>query len=153
MELITLGHHSLPVVPQRHARLRHYLSNTDFTNLIGEGYGHESYRLLSVLVPVLPDVMPEWEWEGFESAESMEKGEYVEDLDKSPTTEEIVVAFETVLKVNGAGRLGKLMEMIKLGMQASQAQTAASPASPGENGASAFPSTGQSNPTTPSSVG
>lgn len=155
MELITLGNHQIPVVPQRHARLRHYLSNTDFTNLIGGNYGHESYRLLSVLVPVLPQAMPEWEWEGYESAEAMEGGrdKYVEELDRSPTTEEIVVAFETVLKVNGAGRLGKIMEMVKLGMQASQAQTAASPASPGGNGVSASSSTGQSSPTTPSSVG
>lgn len=156
MELIKLGNHSLPVVAQRHARLRHYLTNTDFTSLLGGNYGHESYRLLGVLVPVLPDAMPEWEWEGYGSEEAWQNSDYVEDMDRSPTTEEIVVAFETVLKVNGAGRLGKIMDMVKLGMQASAAQVQTTPSlqdSLGGNGASTSSSTGPSNPTASTTAG
>lgn len=130
MELITLGDKKIPVVAQRHARLRHYLSNTDFSELMTANYGPESYKLLSVLVPALPEAMPEWEWNGYGSSDAEEAGEYVEALDRSPTTEEIVVAFETVMKVNGAGRLGKIMDLAKFAMRQAEVQTPTMPSSP-----------------------
>jgi hypothetical protein len=138
MELITLGDKKLPVVAQRHARLRHYLSKTDFSVLMSAQYGPESYKLLSVLVPTLPETMPEWEWNGYASAEAEKVGDYVESSDRSPTTEEIVVAFETVLKVNGAGRLGKIMDLVKMGMrqaERNEVQTQMMPSSPASAGA------------------
>lgn len=137
MELITIGNKKIPVVAQRHARLRHYLGNQDFGKLMSGDYGAESYQLLSVLVPALPEAISLWEWDGYGSQEQAEQGNYIEDADCSPTTDEIVVAFETVLKVNGAGRLGKIMDLVKLGMQSGvQAQaTQTSPVLPGESGA------------------
>lgn len=136
MELITIGDKKIPVVAQRHARLRHYLGNQDYKVLMSGNYGAESYQLLSVLVPALPGVIALWEWDGYGSQEAAEQGTYVEEQDRSPTTDEIVVAFETVLKVNGAGRLGKIMDLVKLGMQSGvQAQaTQTSLDSPGESG-------------------
>jgi hypothetical protein len=151
METVKLGNHVLPVVPQRHARLRHRLGPEDFQRLLSSDYAHETYRVLGILIPALHEQVPEWEWEGYASQEAREKDEYVEELDKSPLTSEIVDAFEKALMVSGAGRLGKLIDLIQTGQkmtetQQAQAATAvtapvapmpSSPDSPGGNGESA----------------
>lgn len=149
METITLGQHKgIPVVPQRHARLRHRLSRQDFDKLMSGDYAAESYRLLCVLIPAIdpetpanranPGGIPLWEYDGYGSQEAYERGEYVEEDDKSPDTAEIVNAFETALMVAGVGRLGKIMSLVEsIGtMTALQTQTPTvpSPVSPGVNG-------------------
>lgn len=149
METVKIGDHVLPVVPQRHARLRHLLSPEDFQAILTKDYARETYRVLGILIPALPERIPQWEWEGYASEEAMANDEYVEDLDKGPTTADIVNAFETALKVSGAGRLGKIIELVqmgqKLGDQAAVARaqttqtvtpTPPSPVSPGANGES-----------------
>ena len=115
-EVITIGEHQLPVVPQRHAYLRNKLSAADFENIMSENYAAESYRLLSILIPELPNVIPIHEWEGFGSREQMEAGEYSEELDKSPTTAEIVNAFKTAFLVSGADELGKIVDLVQTGV-------------------------------------
>jgi hypothetical protein len=147
METVKIGEHVLPVVPQRHARLRHRLSADDFQAILTKDYGRETYRVLGILIPALPERIPEWEWEGYASEEAMVNDEYVEDLDKGPTTADIVNAFETALRVSGAGRLGKIIELVQMGQRlgdqaaVARAQTTTvtppSPVSPGENGESA----------------
>ena len=118
METATIGEHRLPVVPQRHARLKHKLSPEDFTRLMSQDYGRESYRVLSILIPALPEQIPLYEWEGFASEEAMEADDYDEALDKSPTTAEIIDAFETAFLVSGAGKMGKIVDLIQTGVEA-----------------------------------
>lgn len=140
---IRLGERVFPVVPQKHARLRHHLSGEDFGSIMGGDYGHHSYRVLKVLVPAL-DNMPEYEWEGFRSQEAWDayqdgdKSQYNEDDDPSPTTDEIIAAFQTALEVSGAGRLGKLLNLISRATTAVEASKATptppSPVSPGSTG-------------------
>lgn len=126
METITLGRRTdIPVVAQKHAKLRNRLSRKDFEGLMSGDYGTESYRLLCVLIPyidpqskqnkALPEGggIPLWEWEGYASQEAMEAGEYDEELDNSPDTAQIVHAFETALMVAGAGRLGKIISLVE----------------------------------------
>ena len=115
-QTITLGDHpGIPVVPQRHARLRHQLSPEDFERLMSSDYAAESYRLLCVLIPAIKDTMPLWEYEGYGSQEAMDAGEYHEESDRSPTTDEIINAFEVAFQVSGAGRMGKIIDLIQAG--------------------------------------
>jgi hypothetical protein len=168
MELVAIGNRMIPVVAQKHARLRHYLSADDFQKVFSADYGHESYRILSILIPAIPNgvknvdnpnvygvpPLPEWEWEGFASEEAWEaykKGDrdaYDESADCSPTGAEIVDLFEKALMINGANRLGNLLSLVRSGATLVEAQSMAnSPALPGENGASVSPISGTSAPT------
>lgn len=168
MELVLVGDRMIPVVAQKHARLRHYLSGDDFQKVFSKDYGRESYRILSILVPAIPlgvrnldnpekysvNPMPEWEWEGFASEESWEsykagnRDAYDEEADRSPTGAEIVDLFEKALMVNGANRLGNLLSLVRSGATLVEAQSTANlPGSLGENGASASTSSGTPAPT------
>jgi hypothetical protein len=168
MELVPVGKRLIPVVAQKHARLRHYLTGEDFQKVLSMEYGHESYRILSILVPAIPNgvknidnpnvytlqPLPEWEWEGFASEEAWraynngDRTAYDEDADRSPTGAEIVDLFEKSLMVNGANRLGNLLSLVRSGATLVEARsTDNSHASPGGNGASALASSGTSAPT------
>lgn len=139
MDTITLGDHkSIPVVPQRHARLRRHLTGEMLQRLMTKDYSTEAYRTLCVLVPAVQNI-PLWEWEGYGSQEAMENDNYEENLDRSPTTAEIVNAFEVALMVSGAGRLGKIIDLVGSAgtlIQTSKTQTPTvpSPASLGNGG-------------------
>ncbi len=116
-EMVTIGKHTVPVVPQKHAKLRHQLSADDFSNLLSKDYARHAYRLLGILVPALPEVMPEWEFEGYASEEAWKNEEYVMDADEGPTTAQVIDAFEKALMVSGADRVGKLVEVIQAGQR------------------------------------
>lgn len=134
METITLGNHKgIPVVPQKHARLRNRLSAQDFRAVMTGNYAAESYRLLCILIPPVAAI-PLWEYEGYGSQEHMDRGEYVDELDNGPDTAQIVNAFEVALKVSGAGRVGKILDLIGSVGKLTQIQTAQPPASPGPTG-------------------
>lgn len=137
---VRLGEHIVPVVSQRHARVRHLLTSGDFETLLSPDYGPRTYRLLSALIPALATAMPEWEFNGYGSPEAAERDEYDEETDHSPTTAQIVDAFEAIIKVSGGDRLGKLLSLaqdVRRGMEQANAQasTPTSPASPGSTGA------------------
>lgn len=136
-KMITLGDHTaIPVVPQRHARLRNLLKTGDLEKLATADYGPETYNLLTALIPVLPSHLPLWEWEGFGSQEAMDSDTYDEALDKSPTTAQIVDAFEAVVQVNGGDRLGKLLGLVTTvqGLNPTETQTPSSQPSSGGTG-------------------
>lgn len=168
MELVSVGGRRIPVVAQKHARLRHYLSSEDFQKVLSRDYGHESYRILCILIPAIPngvpnldnpniytvEPLPEWEWEGFASEEhwqAYKRGDrdaYDDAHDRSPTGAEIVDLFEKALMVNGADRLGNLLSLVKSGASLVEAQSTGNlPGSLGGNGASASTSSGTSAPT------
>jgi len=159
---VRLGERVFPVVPQKHARLRHHLNAEDFSKIMSGDYGHHSYRVLKVLIPAL-ETMPEYEWEGFHAQENWEAYKagdrelYDENNDPSPTTDDIIAAFQTALEVSGAGRLGKLLTLISRATTAAELSTARptplSPASPGSTGESTSTSSGTTPPTsTPSAA-
>lgn len=136
---VTIGDHTLPVAPQRHARLRRMLSAEDFEKVLSGDYSSESYRVLSILIPKLPEEIPLYEWEGYASKEAMDNDQYDESTDRSPTTAEIVDAFETAIMVSGADRLGKIVNLVQVGVEGQKAMSAATPSSPdspGSNGES-----------------
>lgn len=138
---VKLGDHTLPVVPQKHARLRHKISADDFRQIMSRDYSTHAYRVLGILIPELPNQMPEWEWDGYSSEEAWKNGDYQELEDKSPLTSEIVDAFEKALMVSGADRLGKIVSLIQTSVQVTEqqgnlSQTPASPVSLGSNGES-----------------
>ena len=111
---IRLGDHVFPVVAQRHARLRNALTGADLERLFCADYGEHAYRLLCVLIPAVEQGMPAWEFDGYGSAAAAKEGRYVEADDKSPTTAEIIDAFETALvKVSGVGKLGSLLGLVR----------------------------------------
>lgn len=130
MGIIRLGDtEGIPVVPQKHARLRRYLNYDDFTQILSKKYSENSYRLLCILVPAIDPKNPEsvqagtaiqeWEFDGFPTEEAWRRyhgGEpdaYDEDNDPCPTPDEIAIAFEIALRVNGAGRLGKIVTLVQ----------------------------------------
>lgn len=164
--IVQLGNRTFPVVAQKHARLRHHLSGSDFNALFSKDYSKVGYRLLSVLIPALkhgirrldnPDAwavepMPEYEFEGFSSQEDWESYQagnrdvYDDEKDNSPDMDQIVGALEVALSVNGAGRLGKLLTLIQTAGSLQQGtpatQTVSSPPLPGGNGGSPSTSSG-----------
>jgi hypothetical protein len=158
---VQLGDRSFPVVPQKHARLRHHLSGEDFQLLFSKDYSAVGYRLLSVLIPAVthPGGMEQFEFEGFTSESAWQaymagdRDAYDENNDPSPTTDQIVEAMEKALMVNGAGRLGKLLNLIETagemqkGAATKATPTPLSPASPGGNGESPSTVTGTNPPT------
>lgn len=153
VQTITLGKARVPVVAQRHARLRRKLDGADFQALLSGDYSHEAYRVLGVLIPELPKQVKEWEWDGFaneaewkkwrETGKDPRSDEAADEEDNlSPTSDELVNAFETALKVSGAQRLGKLVDLVKTGMSLADrapsvpdSPTPDSPALPGATGA------------------
>lgn len=159
MELLDICGRKIPVVAQKHARLRHLLREDDFRRIMSKDYAEESYRVIAILIPAIlpknnPNGIPEWEWDGFITRDAWEKykaGEadtYDEDNDPSPTTAEIVDAFEKALMVSGANRLGKILGLVQSGATLVGAQqTGTSQESRGGNGASPSPSIGTSVPT------
>jgi len=140
---VLLGDHELPVVAQRHARLRHLLRDGDIGAIFSADYGTHSYRVLCVLIPALADAMPEWEWDGYADEATWREGRYDPDADRSPTTAQIVQAFKTALRVNGGDEAGKLVELLRAGQQMvaqmatadAQSTTLGSPVSAGSTGA------------------
>jgi hypothetical protein len=150
METVAISGKRVAVVPQRHARLRRRLSAEDFTAILSKNYGHESYRVLGVLVPDLHQTVPEHEWEGFASRDEWQAWKETEEDPRSPdvadeesdtigpTTAEIADLFETAFRVSGAGRLGKLVDLLMMAQRqvpkTQTSQMAASPVSPGESG-------------------
>lgn len=158
METIKIGDKIIPVVPQKHARLRHRLKPGDLQSILSREYSHQSYRVLSILVPLLPETVPEWEWDGFPTEDVwgayQDGNEDAFDEDNipasSPDVDQIVAAFEKALTVNGAGRLGKLLSLIETGAKLSVEQRTQEQStldleqSPGPNGASASQTTGAS---------
>jgi hypothetical protein len=150
METVAICGKRVPVVPQRHARLRRRLSAADFQAIMTRNYGHESYRILGVLVPDLHKLVSEAEWEGFENEEEWrhwkdtgedprpdEQADHEAD-NIGPTTSEIADLFETAFKVSGAGRLGKLVDLLLMAQKqvnpTQNSQMAASPVSLGASG-------------------
>lgn len=146
---ITLGRHkNIPVVPQKHARLRRLLTKEMLGRLMSADYSKEAYRTLCVLIPAIdPSTplnqqngagIPLWEFEGYGSQEAMEQDAWTDEDDNSPTTAEIVNAFETALMVAGAGRLGKIIGLVEsmgdLSKLQTQTPTVPSPVSPGSSG-------------------
>jgi hypothetical protein len=133
-EIIVLGTQTekrFPVAPQSHARLRIKLPkvfSADDVSRLREAFAKEeldvaklgqtilettgkAYAFLLVLAPAIETAMPEHEWQGFGSAEALAIGDdaYVEADDNSPHLEQIIVALETALKVNGMSKLGELL--------------------------------------------
>jgi hypothetical protein len=151
---VQLGKHTgIPVVPQKHARLRHRLSADDLQSILSKDYGPEAYRVLCVVVPALATAMPEWEFDGYASEEAARDGNYEEDADDSPTVAQIFEAFNQVIQVNTGGHLGKLTSILQLGQRAvsfqagQEQQMPPSQGSVGSNGASTSIPTGASSPT------
>jgi hypothetical protein len=151
METVQIGQERVAVVSQRHARLRRKLGQEDLTRLLTRDYGHEAYRVLSVLVPELLDKVPEHVFEGFkdredwdhwrETGEDPRPDDQAEKEDElSPTAEEIILLFEAALRVNGLSRLGKLMDLAAFG---ARQQTSGTPDSPTPESPSSLGSPGE----------
>lgn len=151
MDTVTLGNHkNIPVVPQKHAKLRRHLTPEAFQRIMSRDYSTEAYRTLCILIPAMDPASPSnraaggggiplWEWEGYVSEEAMANDDYDEENDPSPDTAQIVDAFETALLVSGANRLGKIIDLVQSAgslIQASQTQTPTvpSPDLPGNTG-------------------
>lgn len=119
-----LGEHTYPVYAQRHAYLMNKLGKQAAALAsLGEGdslssvdnavsmLGERVYGILKVLIPQL---MPEYEFRGYATVEAMEKDEYQEEYDKSPSVPEVIDAVQLCLKVNRldlAAHLGKIVDL------------------------------------------
>lgn len=167
--VIHLGEKELPVFPQKHARLRRHLDYDDFQKIMSKQYSENSYKLLCILVPAMDPHNPEsvaagtawheWEFDGFPTEERWKdyhengnKDAYDEYADPGVTTDQIAIAFETALKVNGAGRLGKIITLVQSAtkvVEVTQQETDLLSMQPGNTGESDSMNSGTS-PQTPS---
>lgn len=96
--------------------------------------GDGLYGLLELLIPKLPQALPEWEFRGYASREAWEAGEYDDDEELSPTTNELLNAIAVSLEVNGLYRLAE--EMRKGGPPQTAEVSLTSATSPAANGGS-----------------
>jgi hypothetical protein len=155
---VTLGERSYAMLPQPIGYLRSQFGvalgnveniDIDASNilnlLVERGYG-----LLKVFIP---DLMPEWEFNGYATRESWEAGEYDMEYDKSPTTKQIRRAFTAAVELNEIDilkHLGKVIgpDLVKgLVVEALQKSIAASEKSAMLSAQSTQPSTPESSST------
>lgn len=119
---VELGEHEYRIVPQRQARLYRKLFGPkgvvqelqNMDSLFGEESSFDSFfsvisdRLYAVLLVFIPDLMPEWEFEGYGSPTAAENDEYDDEGDRSPTHPQVIEALQTAVQVNGIGWVKKL---------------------------------------------
>lgn len=131
---------------------------TSFFNLI-QG------RVYEVLHVFIPDLMPEWEFNGYASQTAADEDQYDEEADNSPTHPQVLNAFKTAIQVNGLGWVKKLqnffdirqiqaetkLSLARLGtaMRDRLESGPTSQSSPQANGASDQTSSGESRPMSP----
>lgn len=117
---VALADHTVRVVGQKHAYLLHEIPRflaklpggaSEVIDAIDGDLGkaaetlpaflgEHAYEALTILIPGLKDTLPEYEFRGYGSREAMETGAYDPALDKSPSFDQIVAAFEAVITVN-----------------------------------------------------
>ncbi len=151
---VTLGEHEYVVHPQRHAYLRHRLGKQIETlgdaELAGDGANlldqvlDKAYEFLSTFIP---ELMPQWEFEGYGTPSAYENREYDEAADRSPSPGQIIDAFEAALRVNRLDLVKHLKAWVGEEYLRAQVQVMigemtmrsldASPSSPSANGESA----------------
>lgn len=160
---VTLGEHAYVIHPQRHAYLRHRLGEqiealgevdpVADANLLDQVI-EKAYEFLSVFVP---DLMPQWEFEGYGSPSAWEAKEYDEAADHSPSPDQIIAAFEAALRVNRLDLVKHLKAWVGEDYLRAQAQVMiaemttraldTSPSLPSTNGTSASTSSTTDEPT------
>lgn len=116
---VKLGDSEYVVVPQRIGRLEHQLqgllgdlasaSDSDNTGDFLQKLGTRGYEVLHVFIP---DIMPEHRFRGYASAAALEKGEYSDEDDQSPSFDQIVDAFNAVMRVNRVDVFGGLKNVL-----------------------------------------
>lgn len=65
----------------------------------------EIWEFLRIFVP---DLAPDWELNGFASATAAEQDQYDDEADRSPTLPQLLDAFQSIYRINGAERLVRL---------------------------------------------
>jgi hypothetical protein len=166
---------TVPVYPQRHARLSRKLSrlilgvveegqSLSVDTILDVGQGR-AWELLCILAPALPQRMSEWQFRGYTSADAMAAGDYDEDADTtSPSIPEIRSAIVTCANVSGLDFLTHAKGIVQLVdptllralvseqlMELVDSASTTSPSSPSVNGDSPSTSSGATTPTsTPS---
>lgn len=180
---VRLGEHEIPVYGQRwrycvnrlEGVVRSYISETgevavdpndiNPTNL-ATMLGDSTYSALCALIPALGKRMPEWEFNGYASAEAAERGEYDPDKGNEPTIPEIINAFEVAWRVSRldtvvGGAKGLIERFVdptvlrdkitlfvaQLGEDPESPEWLPSPTSPSTNGTSGSTSSTPSSPT------
>lgn len=168
MPEIILGDVTVPVYPERHARLSRKLGPAFARALSrGEGIspdklmvaaGDGAYDTLAALISNLEKRMPRYRFMGYSSQAAYDAGEYDEDLDEfSPSLPEIKEAFVVALRVNGltdiGEALGKVIDsrLVKAQINRMIATSISSPNSQLTSGESTSTSSGQTSPTSPAS--
>lgn len=170
MPEITLGDTTVPVYPERHARLSRKLGPA-FVRALSRGEGIDAdklmvaagdgaYDALAALISNLEKKLPRYRFMGYPSQTAYDAGEYDEDLDEwSPSLPEIKEAFVVALRVNGltdiGEALGKVIDsrLVKAQINRMIATSISSPSSQLTSGESASTSSGTSLPTSTESEG
>jgi hypothetical protein len=178
---VTLGEHTIPVYAQRWRYAVNKLGGVvgSFTasgqDVTAENFavfaGDRVYEVLCALIPGLAKRMPEWEFNGYASAEAAVRSaqdpaadEYDPETGREPTFEQIIGAMETAWRVNRLDVLGGLKAIVDPTMLRAQVNAliatriddgdpaissvtpGASPISPSTNGTSGSTSSTPSSP-------
>ena len=114
---VTLGDVTYTIVPQRIGYLRSQLgvvmSGLIDMELTGDNLldilGDKLYGVLKVFIP---DLMSEWEFQGYATKEALDEGKYDEQYDKSPSATQVRRAFASVAEVNEIDLLRHLGKLI-----------------------------------------
>lgn len=126
---VDLGEHTIPVYAQRWRYAVNKLGSVvgSFTqtgqDVTAENFavfaGDRVYEVLCALIPGLAKRMPEWEFNGYASAEAAVRSaqdpaadEYNPETGREPTFEQIIGAMETAWRVNRLDVLGGLRAIV-----------------------------------------
>ena len=101
---VTLGDVTYTIVPQRIGYLRSQPGD-NLLDILGD-------KLYGVLKVFIPDLMSEWEFQGYATKEALDEGKYDEQYDKSPSATQVRRAFASVAEVNEIDLLRHLGKLI-----------------------------------------
>lgn len=114
---IALGRHTYTVIAQRHAYLQRTLGPKvaelgELDVNAGNAATAVAGGLHSTLSIFIPDLMPEWEWNGYASPTAADADDYDAEADNSPTVDQMVIAVEAVAEVNRLDLLKHLKGLV-----------------------------------------
>lgn len=118
-QVVELGDHRYTVTPQRIGRLGHETASS-VALLTGEGAQEDAGGIVdqlgggahTVLHVFIDELMPRHEWLGYQSEEAQREQRYDRLSDRSPTFDQIVTAFEVVMKVNRLDLVKHLRDLL-----------------------------------------
>jgi hypothetical protein len=153
-QVVELGDHRYTVTPQKIGRLKHELGDAlgmfaseeaEAGGLVDQ-LGGQAHAVLAVFIDGL---MPRHEWLGYASEDAMREDRYEPRDDRSPDPDQIVTAFEAVMKANRIDLVKHLQSLVGADFFQAAARKVLADALTGPEDSTTVDSPSSSSPATP----